>query len=151
MFQRFVRHNRPQVGAAYADVDEIAYDLTGVAPPLAAADVVGEIGHLVQHAMNLRHYVLAVDDDRGSFRGAQCRVQYSSFFGHIDLLAAEHRVTPLRDTSLSGELNEQSNSFIGYAIFGEVEIQVRALDSKAFSASGSSANNFRKWTSLSSL
>jgi hypothetical protein len=64
MFQRFVRHNRPEVGAAYADVNDIAYDLTGVAPPFAAAEAVGEISHLVQHRMNLRHHVLAVDDDR---------------------------------------------------------------------------------------
>ena len=64
MPQRLVRHYRPEVGAADTDVDDVAYGLTGVAPPFAAADAVGEISHLVQHGMNLRHYVLAVDDDR---------------------------------------------------------------------------------------
>ena len=32
--------------------------------PVAAADAVGEVGHLVQHGVDLGHHVLAVDDDR---------------------------------------------------------------------------------------
>jgi hypothetical protein len=30
---------------------------------LAAADAIGEVGHLVEHHVNLRHDVLAVDQD----------------------------------------------------------------------------------------
>ena len=31
---------------------------------VAAADPVGELGHLVEHGMDLGHDVLAIDDDR---------------------------------------------------------------------------------------
>ena len=37
--------------------------LAGVALPLPAADPVGEVGHLVEHGMDLGHHVLAVHDD----------------------------------------------------------------------------------------
>ena len=62
--QRLVGHHRAEVGAADADVDDIANALAGVALPLAAAHAVGESRHLVEHGVDLGHHVLAVDDDR---------------------------------------------------------------------------------------
>ena len=50
VLQRFVGHDRAEVGAADADVDDVADALAGVALPLAAADAVGEGGHLVETA-----------------------------------------------------------------------------------------------------
>ena len=68
--QRFIRHDRAEVGAADADVDDVFDPLAGVALPLAAANAIGKVGHLVEHGMNLGDDVLAIDDDRRP-RGAR--------------------------------------------------------------------------------
>src|SRR5208337_312232 len=47
MSQRLVRHHGPEVRTADADINHVAYRLTGVALPFAATDALGEIGHLV--------------------------------------------------------------------------------------------------------
>ncbi len=54
VLERLVGHHRPEVGAADADVDDVADALAGVALPRAAADAVGEVGHLVEHGVDLR-------------------------------------------------------------------------------------------------
>ena len=64
VLQRLVGHHRAEVRAADADVDDVADALAGVPLPSAAADAVGEVGHLVEHGVDLGHDVLAVDDDR---------------------------------------------------------------------------------------
>ena len=94
MPQRLVGHHRPEVRAADADVDDVADALAGVALPLAAADAVGEVGHLVEHGMHLRHDVLAVHDDRCASRRAQGDVQDGAVLGDVDLVTAEHGVDP---------------------------------------------------------
>ena len=63
MPQRFVGHDGAEVGAADADVDDVADALAGVALPFAAANAVAKGGHLVEHGVDLRHDVFAVDDD----------------------------------------------------------------------------------------
>ena len=76
MLERFVGHHRPEVGAADADVDDVANALAGVALPVAAADAVAKAGHLVEHGVDLRDDVLAVDDDGcvpSGARRATCR------------------------------------------------------------------------------
>ena len=92
VLQRLVGHHRPEVGAADADVDDVADALAGVALPRAAADAVGEVGHPVEHRVDVGHDVLAVDDDRRASRRAQRDVQHGAVLGDVDLLAAEHRV-----------------------------------------------------------
>ena len=62
---------------------------------VAAADLLGEVGHLVEHGVDLGHDVLAVDDDRLPLRGAQGDVQHGAVLGDVDLVAAEHGVDPL--------------------------------------------------------
>ena len=47
--QRLVGHHRPQVGAADADVHDVANPLAGVAFPLAAPNTFGEVRHPVEH------------------------------------------------------------------------------------------------------
>ena len=58
-----IRHDWAEVGAADADIDDIADALSGMTLPLRAADALGKIGHLFQHGMNLWHDVLAIDQD----------------------------------------------------------------------------------------
>ena len=68
VLQRLVGHDRAEVRAADADVDDVADALAGVALPCAAADAVGEGGHLVEHGVDLGHDIFAVD--AGSTRRA---------------------------------------------------------------------------------
>ena len=63
MPQRLVRHDRPEVGAADADVHDVADRLAGMARPLARADALGERGHAVEHLVDVRDDVTAVDDE----------------------------------------------------------------------------------------
>src|SRR5215510_9930071 len=49
MLERLVGHHRPEVGAADANVDDVANALAGVALPRTAADAVGEVRHLVEY------------------------------------------------------------------------------------------------------
>ena len=63
ILQRLVGHNRPKVGAADPDIDDIPYAFAGVAFPAAITDAPGKIGHLVEHGMDLRHDILAIHRD----------------------------------------------------------------------------------------
>ena len=92
MLERFISHHRPEIGSANANVDDVANPLPRVSFPGSAPDTGGTIGHLVEHRMDLRHHVLAVDQNRGSFRSAESHVQNSSLFRHIDFFPAEHRL-----------------------------------------------------------
>ena len=60
MLQRLIRHDRPEVRSADADVDYVADALAGVTLPGAIAQPIGEIGHLVQDGVDLRHDIPAV-------------------------------------------------------------------------------------------
>src|SRR6266567_1931007 len=66
--ERFVRHHRAEVGAADADVNDVAEALAGMALPRAVAHPGGEIGHAIQHRVHLWDDILAVDHD-GSIPG----------------------------------------------------------------------------------
>ena len=70
----FVGHHRPEVRAPNADVDNVANALAGVALPGAAADPVAEISHPVEHGVDSRDHVLAINKDGSTFRGAQGHV-----------------------------------------------------------------------------
>ena len=78
--QRLVGHHRAEVGAADADVDDVADRLAGVARPLARAHPLGEGGHPVEHLVHLLDDVDAVDDQRAlrGIRSATCSTARSS-------------------------------------------------------------------------
>ena len=84
--ERFVGHDRPEVGSSDADVDHVANALARVALPRAAAHPVGELGHLVEHRVDLGHDVHAVHDDRRPLRSAQGDVQDGTLLRDVDLL-----------------------------------------------------------------
>ena len=79
-------------------------------PSIAAADAVREVGHLVEHGMDLRHDVLAVDDDRAPVGRAQGDVQDGPLLGDVDLLAAEHGVDARREARLLGQIEQAESS-----------------------------------------
>ena len=111
MAERFVGHDRAQVGAADADVDHVADLLAGGAQPLAAADAVGEIGHFVQHGVDLGDDVFAVDQDRGAARRPQGDVEHGPAFGDVDFVAAKHGIDPLAQGRLVGQLARAGGAF----------------------------------------
>ena len=94
LLERFICHHRPEVGPTDADIEDVADVFAAVAFPLAAADAVGEAGHLAEHGVNLGHDVLAVDDHGCTFWRPPRHVQDSPIFCDVYLLAAEHGVDP---------------------------------------------------------
>ena len=74
--QRLVCHHRAEVGAADADIDDVADRLAGMALPLTRADPLGEVGHPVEDLMDLGDDVDAVDDERGPL--AACAVRHAA-------------------------------------------------------------------------
>ena len=59
--QRVIGHDRTEIGAADADIDQIANTLAGMTLPIPAAHPVGKIGHLVKHGVHIGHDVSAID------------------------------------------------------------------------------------------
>ena len=61
MPQRLVGHHRAEIGAADADVDDVADGPPGVPAPAAAAHLVAEGRHAVEHGVHLGNGVHSVD------------------------------------------------------------------------------------------
>ena len=101
--QRERRHRRAEVGAADADVDDVGDRLAGGAAGLAGAHRVGECRHGVQHRVDLRHDVVAVDREALAVGRPQRDVQHGAVLGDVDLLAGEHGVAPAFDVGRLGE------------------------------------------------
>ncbi len=140
-------HDRAEVGAADADVDDIGDRLAGISLPLAGADGLGEFAHVRQHGVDAGHDVLAIDQDRAVGAIAQGDVQDGPVFGDVDLVAAEHAVAPFLDLGLSGQIEQQAQGFIGDAVFGEIQENVAEVASENFSNRfGSLAKRSRMWT-----
>src|SRR5207249_12196629 len=53
LFQRLIGHDRPEVGAADPDVNDVANALAGMPFPRSAPDAVAEIGHLDRKSTRL--------------------------------------------------------------------------------------------------
>ena len=144
MSERLVGHDRPEVRAADADVDDVADALAGVALPRAASDAADELGHLVQHGVHLGHHVLAVHEDGGVLRRAQGDVQHGAVLGEVDLVPAEHGINAVAQAGFLGQLHEQLEGPAGDAVLGVVEEEARRLGGHAFAAFGVLAKSSRK-------
>ena len=134
--QRLVGHDRAEVGAADADVDDVADALAGVARPGPAADAVGEVRHPVEHRVHLGHDVLAVDHDRRAPGRAQRHVEHGALLGDVDLLAPEHGVDAPAQVALVGKLQEQLQRLVGDAVLRVVQVEPRALGGETLAAAG---------------
>ena len=134
--QRLVRHHRPEVRAADPDVDDVADPLAGVAGPRARAHGVGERRHPVEHLVDLRDDVRAVDDQRGVARHPQRDVEHRAVLGDVDPVAAEHRVDVLAQAGLLGELEQQPQRLVVDPVLREVEVQADRVGAEALGAPG---------------
>lgn len=54
--------------------------------------------------MDLRHNVLAINQDRLPLRRAKREMQDGPLFGNVDLLASENRIDPRAEPGLFGQL-----------------------------------------------
>ena len=92
VLQRLIGHDRPEIRAADADIDDVADALSGMPFPAAAAQPVGEIRHLVENLMDVGNHVPAIDLDRSAARRAQRHMEHGAPLRDIDAVAAIHGV-----------------------------------------------------------
>ena len=140
--ERFADHQRTQVRAADADIDDVGDRAAGAADPLAAADLVGEREHPGQHVIDVGHHVVTVDEDRGVRPVAQRDVQHGAIFGVVDLLAREHRVDPGLDAGVDSQLLQQRQGLIVDAVLRIVKLDAGRFGDIAFSARGILSEDF---------
>ena len=81
--------------------------------------------------MHLRHHVDAVDHERRATRHAQRDVQDRTVLGHVDVVAAEHRVDALAEARLDREVEQQPEGLVGDAVLRVVEVQPGGLGREA--------------------
>ena len=132
--ERFIGHHRPEVGAADADIDDIADALAGMPLPRAAADAVGEVGHPVEDGVNPGHDILAIHHDRSASRGAQGHMQHRPLFRDVDLLATEHRIDARAQADRLRQIDEEAEGLAGDAVFRIIEVDPRCLGGHLFAA-----------------
>ncbi|MCO5546668.1 hypothetical protein L7F22_000102 [Adiantum nelumboides] len=124
--QRLVGHDRAQVGAADADVDDRADPLPGGPGPRPGPHRVGELAHPVQDGVHVGDDVLAVDGERRVPRQAQRRVQHGPVLGGVHVLTGEHRLGAGGQPGRPRQVREQADGVAGDAVLGVVEHQVGA-------------------------
>ena len=114
--QRAPRHLRSEIGAADADVDDIADALAGMAFPGAGADLIGEGGHPVEDLVHFRHDILAVDQNFLIPLCPEGDVQDGAILGYVDLLAGKHGVAMRLDLTSFGEREKLAHRVVGDAV-----------------------------------
>ena len=129
MLQRLVGHDRPEVGAADADIDDVANALAGVAFPFAAANAVARIRAILSStAWTPRHDVLAVDemDSPSGARSATCRTARFS----VTLIFSPPNMASIRcaQARFLGQLQQQADGFVGDAVLRVIEVDAGGLD-----------------------
>ena len=129
-FEGLGRHDRAEIRAADADVDDIGDGFAGITFPRAGADVVAECLHLLEHAVDIGHDILAVNHDRAVRSVAQGNMKHGPAFGDVDLLAGEHLVDPGLEVARRRQGDQQRHGLIGDAVLGVIEKDVVELDGK---------------------
>ena len=132
--QRLVRHRRPEVGAADADVDHRSDRLAGVASPLSRANLRRERGHPLEHVVHVADDVTAVDDERGGARHPQGDMERRPVLRPVDMLAAEHRVAPSGDTPLLRQREEEGDRLVRDAVLRQIGVDPDGLDGQPLDA-----------------
>mmetsp|Transcript_55967 Transcript_55967/g.141721 ORF Transcript_55967/g.141721 Transcript_55967/m.141721 type:complete len:370 (+) Transcript_55967:1351-2460(+) len=101
-----------QVRAADADAHDVRQRLARVADEGARADLLREGLHGVEHGVDLRHDVLAVDVDHLVLRCPQGVVQHGTALGLVDLAAREETLLLTLHVHDCGELLQQAHGLL---------------------------------------
>ena len=122
-----VRGVLSQVRATNADVDNVGELLASESLPLAAADLLGELLHVVQDLVDATravHDILTLDLHVPSAHVSQSSVEDGTVLGEVDLVSAEHGITLALDAGLLGQLDEEVQGLICEEVLAEVEEDV---------------------------
>ena len=122
--QRLTGHDRSQIAAADANVDDIRDRLTGVAAPGSGTDRLGPFAHVLEHRVDLRHDILAIHHDGPVRAISQRDVQHGSVFGCVDPRPGEHLLGPARQIGLLRQIAQQRHRLGGDAVLRVVEQRV---------------------------
>ena len=129
-------HGRAEVGAADADVDDGPDALAGGAHPVAVADALGQLAHLVEDVVDVLGDVLAVDRELLGGGHAECHVEDGAVLGRVDVLAFEHGVAAGLDAGGPGDVHEEGHGVVGDAVLGVVQDEAGHLGGEALGSVG---------------
>ena len=146
--QRLVRHHRPEVRAADADVDDVADPLAGVAvhAPLRtrSANVRHRRARRGPRAPRSRRR-----PDRRS-RGARSATCSTARFS-VMLIFSPPNIASMRaaQAALVGQLDQQPQRLVGDAVLRIIEVDAGGFGGSGARRAGSRAKSWRRWTSRS--
>jgi hypothetical protein len=118
-------HDGTEVGSSDTDVDDGVDGLAGVTLPLARADLVRELLHVLQHALDLVSSRLV--DLELATDVAEGDVKDGTVLGGVDVLASEHVIASGLEVGLFGEVEESGEDLVVDEVLGEVDEEVDVL------------------------
>ena len=133
--QGFGHHHRTEVGTADTDVHNVLDGLAGVALPLARADELGEFFHVLEHAANFGHHVLAVDANRIVALVTKCGVEHGALFGGVNLFAGKILTAHVFETGRLQEILELGHGFVSDDVLGVVQEEAAGFGAELFGTS----------------
>ena len=63
-------------------------------------------------------------------------MQDGALLGHVDLVAAKHRVNASAESDLVSQREQQPDRLVGHAMLGIVKVETGGFDGQAFAALG---------------
>lgn len=140
-----VREVDIQIRTTNADVDDGGQLLSGETLPLAAADLLGELLHVLKNVVDAArgvHDVDVIDLHVPAANVSQSSVVDGAVLGKVDLLAGKHVIPLLLNASLLGELDEEVKSLISEEVLAKVEENIGA-DALSLEGAGESIETIR--------
>src|SRR5438270_7951003 len=134
VFQGLISHHRSKIRPAYANVNDVTNRLASVSLPLTAADTIGKRSHLVQHRMHPGHNIPTLNKNRLALRRSQRDVKNGAIFRDIDLFSTAHRIDPLPQPGLLGQLNEKLQRLVRDAVLGVIKKDPTRLNRESLAA-----------------
>ncbi|OEI67192.1 hypothetical protein Cus16_3201 [Curtobacterium sp. ER1/6] len=133
-----VDHDRAEVRATDADVDDGLDALARDTRPLTGADLLGEGVDLVERGVHVGVDVLAVDDERrlDALGTTERGVQHGAVLGDVDVLTGEHRLEALGDTGVLRDLEQRGEDVVVDEALRQVHGQVGGLERVALGTAG---------------
>ena len=125
VLERLVGHHRPQIGAADADVDDVADAACrcGRSTRRCGPDWRNRPSGRAPHGPRARRPRHQPGSIAPSARAAPRAGRPAS--PNVDLLASEHRIDPRAEPGLFGQLQQQIQRFVGDPVLRVVEVEFR--------------------------
>jgi len=114
--------------ATDADVDDVHNPLAGMPLPLAGPHTIGEVGHSVEHGVDMRNDILSIHDNRTPLRSAERHVQDPPVLRDVNLLSGKHGIDTLAQPRFSHQLHKQLLRFVGHTVLRITEEESHRLD-----------------------